>query len=775
MQRRKARAQKTSTKPVSKQEISLNTSKTSKWLFLSFIFILTGVCVYLLLPADYTGPKYADSERAAEKRSKETLKEKSFSQSGTDLDEEGKRLIANSSSCNELMDKARKLINSSSEDTSDRIELALDMLATCALKEPNNAAARWNIAAALLQAQRVKEALPFINEALTLDPTNKNYLYDAGVLLGKLGLHKESVKCLEKYLEVVLGAPNWEHMLATLSIQREDEWEFLYEAGTDIVDTLELLLNSYLHETSLIKAGYLYKLVIGLKGLENAGDLIQKFAFFSFGLGDLANGIGYLQYNTEREYVSFGYGQQDRAREIVIAHALRLFTSGIDAHILSIVRNLLMSGKPVWDELVYHCDLGDDVSVQYTETVFLSDIKHILTKCLISQQIIPKLIENGASVHAENIFGWTPLLQIISLDSPTVLHQILQAKGDPQSRTAIGLTSLHVASIKGSGQVILPLIQAGLKPEVKDSFNRTALGLACLHRWSLNIITTALKRQPPSGCPIKPQYLAPLKEGFKTGGWLTSTITLPTELTKEQCDIDVIGYDAKVEELLVDYLTIQRPVLIRNATNNGALKKLFQTWQRKKLDKEYGHLVFNEVLVPYAEAFGYNYTKTTLSAFLNKMTKLQEDRSQTHDVFDLPPPTYIFESIPVNSPLLEHFKIPAILDPSLTEISSVKTQFYVGGALSGAPPHFHRSAWNVLIYGKKRWFLFPPKDAFYSKQHVWQWWKDKYRNGPKTWECVQHPGDMIVLPDMWGHAVINLKESVGVASEFVYGASEFSL
>lgn len=41
--------------------------------------------------------------------------------------------------------------------------------------------------------------------------------------------------------------------------------------------------------------------------------------------------------------------------------------------------------------------------------------------------------------------------------------------------------------------------------------------------------------------------------------------------------------------------------------------------------------------------------------------------------------------------------------------------------------------------------------------------------------CTQSPGDVMFVPAMWGHAVINLEESVGFASEFIYGASEFSL
>ena len=32
-------------------------------------------------------------------------------------------------------------------------------------------------------------------------------------------------------------------------------------------------------------------------------------------------------------------------------------------------------------------------------------------------------------------------------------------------------------------------------------------------------------------------------------------------------------------------------------------------------------------------------------------------------------------------------------------------------------------------------------------------------------ECTQHPGELMYVPDMWGHATLNLRESIGVALE----------
>lgn len=33
-------------------------------------------------------------------------------------------------------------------------------------------------------------------------------------------------------------------------------------------------------------------------------------------------------------------------------------------------------------------------------------------------------------------------------------------------------------------------------------------------------------------------------------------------------------------------------------------------------------------------------------------------------------------------------------------------------------------------------------------------------------QCTQHPGDVMFVPSLWGHATLNMKQSIGVAHEF---------
>lgn len=136
------------------------------------------------------------------------------------------------------------------------------------------------------------------------------------------------------------------------------------------------------------------------------------------------------------------------------------------------------------------------------------------------------------------------------------------------------------------------------------------------------------------------------------------------------------------------------------------------------------------------------------------------------------------------------------------------TQFSLGPALVGAQvrysivllallgadncllhqPHFHGDAWNALVFGRKQWFLHPPTRSFFARTGVraLDWATQTYAGlcthettvsdselpppgNEAEWaelRCVQEAGDVIYVPRLWGHAVINLKQSVGAAVEF---------
>ena len=73
----------------------------------------------------------------------------------------------------------------------------------------------------------------------------------------------------------------------------------------------------------------------------------------------------------------------------------------------------------------------------------------------------------------------------------------------------------------------------------------------------------------------------------------------------------------------------------------------------------------------------------------------------------------------------------------------------------------------VCFSGHKRWFFVPPFRNFWSRKPVAEWFATDYADMPlkPSFQCVQNPRDIIYIPDKYGHAVLNLEETVGVAAE----------
>jgi hypothetical protein len=129
-------------------------------------------------------------------------------------------------------------------------------------------------------------------------------------------------------------------------------------------------------------------------------------------------------------------------------------------------------------------------------------------------------------------------------------------------------------------------------------------------------------------------------------------------------------------------------------------------------------------------------------------------------------------------------------------------EFFAGPANSGAPLHYHNDAFNVLVHGEKRWVLLPPSRTVRSNWHPTHWVGKEARLGEKhpagrawSWEhngstasmdsgsmqetwplkCVQKAGDLLYVPLHWGHATLNVHDSIGIAAEFSTDYRPFSV
>ena len=113
--------------------------------------------------------------------------------------------------------------------------------------------------------------------------------------------------------------------------------------------------------------------------------------------------------------------------------------------------------------------------------------------------------------------------------------------------------------------------------------------------------------------------------------------------------------------------------------------------------------------------------------------------------------------------------MPQRLPAPFGDVSCTTMQFSVGSQGTGAPWHWHRDAFNLLLKGKKHWRLRPPSLAAVACGEASIEEEEAAFGDASCLEVVQEAGDMVYVPRHWGHDVTNEGElTVCVALEFTH-------
>ncbi|NWT35159.1 JMJD8 protein, partial [Cardinalis cardinalis] len=116
-------------------------------------------------------------------------------------------------------------------------------------------------------------------------------------------------------------------------------------------------------------------------------------------------------------------------------------------------------------------------------------------------------------------------------------------------------------------------------------------------------------------------------------------------------------------------------------------------------------------------------------------------------------------------PLFQHYVPPPFRIPGTSPAYS----FGIAGSGSGVPFHWHGPGFSEVIFGRKRWFLYPPDRTphFHPNETTLAWLQHTYPTLPpaqRPLECTLHPGEVLYFPDRWWHATLNLDTSVFIST-----------
>ncbi len=188
--------------------------------------------------------------------------------------------------------------------------------------------------------------------------------------------------------------------------------------------------------------------------------------------------------------------------------------------------------------------------------------------------------------------------------------------------------------------------------------------------------------------------------------------------------------DLSQKQFIEQYVNPGKPVILRGLLEGWPAKT---RWRRKKFIALYGNKTItvrkSSLIVP-VQVYGKNDTETwndlerqTISDYLSFN---DESNSGKHDRY------YFFGSIKSDDSTRlnvdkDYYMLPYFKDPRFAWPETKRRDdslFFVGSSGSGTYMHVHSNAYNAMLYGKKHWFLSPPRTYYGPRQMRLKEWVD---------------------------------------------------
>ncbi|XP_047637024.1 jmjC domain-containing protein 8 isoform X3 [Phacochoerus africanus] len=222
---------------------------------------------------------------------------------------------------------------------------------------------------------------------------------------------------------------------------------------------------------------------------------------------------------------------------------------------------------------------------------------------------------------------------------------------------------------------------------------------------------------------------SPEEEG--DGGWRRREPAAPAVVAEEErCTVERRA-DLSYAEFVQQYVhppryAFSRPVILQGLTDNAKFRALCS---RERL----------------------------LASFADSMVRLSTANTYSYQKVDLPFQEYVEQMLYPQDPF------------SMGNGTTPAYSFGIAGAGSGVPFHWHGPGFSEVIYGRKRWFLYPPEKTpeFHPNKTTLAWLRDTYpalAPSARPLECTIQAGEVLYFPDRWWHATLNLDISVFIST-----------
>ncbi|XP_064318227.1 jmjC domain-containing protein 8 [Phalacrocorax carbo] len=261
---------------------------------------------------------------------------------------------------------------------------------------------------------------------------------------------------------------------------------------------------------------------------------------------------------------------------------------------------------------------------------------------------------------------------------------------------------------------------------------------AAARRWLLSLLLLPLAWAHPAACADAPG-----------GGWLAGTVPEEKRCTVERADASL------TYSLFLQRFAFSRPVILRGITDNSAFRALCT---REKLLAAFGAL---PVRLSTANTYSYHKVDMPFREYVEQLLKPQDPARLGSDTL------YFFgdNNFTEWGHLFQQYVPPAFRIPGTSPAYS----FGIAGSGSGVPFHWHGPGFSEVIFGRKRWFLYPPDKTphFHPNETTLAWLHHTYPTllpAERPLECTIHPGEVLYFPDRWWHATLNLDTSVFIST-----------